>query len=395
MEADNSTVINPVAPTYLISDYIEIAYLGMVLMLGVPANVVILKKLIKEMKACNRDMVKSGFVMLKINLNITDLLILTYSLGKLIWLITYRWIGGDIACRMYQMFSMFSLYSSSNIVMCIALDRLRNVIYANQIHTKTSKISTVKVLAYGSWLAAFVCSLPQFFLFQTVEVNPNFIQCSDVWQIRRHIKKENEYFPEESFVLTETFENIYNIVHLFLVFWGPLIVLIVTYAVIATKLMKYSLRAPGTQSVRRPMPTAADDSPKDVIVHVNLEDGLLKKDGSFRKVVKCCKEELIPKQHRKKSNRKNGGKDSTTTTSSTSTRVPTWRKQMRSRVFRTTMLVILTHFLFWFPYNALGLMKYINQGMFEVLSANANIFKDLQILITLINPFLYGFSTGN
>ena len=76
------------------------------------------------------------------------------------------------------------------------------------------QISTVKVLAYGSWLAAFVCSLPQYFLFQTVEVNPNFIQCSDVWQIRRHIKKENEYFPEESFVLTETFENIYNIVHL-------------------------------------------------------------------------------------------------------------------------------------------------------------------------------------
>lgn len=36
---------------------------------------------------------------------------------------------------------MFSLYSSSNIVMCIALDRLRNVMYANQIHTKTNKVT--------------------------------------------------------------------------------------------------------------------------------------------------------------------------------------------------------------------------------------------------------------
>uniref|UniRef100_A0A1I7T5S4 G_PROTEIN_RECEP_F1_2 domain-containing protein n=1 Tax=Caenorhabditis tropicalis TaxID=1561998 RepID=A0A1I7T5S4_9PELO len=395
MEADNSTVVDPVAPTYLISDYIEIAYLGLVLLFGVPANVIILQKLIKEMKMSNRDLVKSGFVMLKINLNITDLLILTYSLGKLIWLITYKWVGGDMACRLYQMFSMFSLYSSSNIVMCIALDRLRNVIYANQIHTKTNKISIVTVLAYSSWIAALICSLPQFFLFQTIEVYPNFIQCSDVWQISRHSQQSTAFFDRDSFVLSQTFENSYNIAHLVLVFWGPLIVLIVTYAVIATKLMKYSLRAPGTESVRRPMPTAADDSPKDMIVHVNVEDGLLKKEGSLKKVVKCCTEEIITKQSRRKSNKRNGGKDSTTTTSSTSTRMPTWRKQIRGRVFRTTMLVILTHFLFWFPYNALGLMKYINQGMFEILSANANIFKDLQILITLINPFLYGFSSGN
>uniref|UniRef100_A0A1I7T5S3 G_PROTEIN_RECEP_F1_2 domain-containing protein n=1 Tax=Caenorhabditis tropicalis TaxID=1561998 RepID=A0A1I7T5S3_9PELO len=358
MEADNSTVVDPVAPTYLISDYIEIAYLGLVLLFGVPANVIILQKLIKEMKMSNRDLVKSGFVMLKINLNITDLLILTYSLGKLIWLITYKWVGGDMACRLYQ-------------------------------------ISIVTVLAYSSWIAALICSLPQFFLFQTIEVYPNFIQCSDVWQISRHSQQSTAFFDRDSFVLSQTFENSYNIAHLVLVFWGPLIVLIVTYAVIATKLMKYSLRAPGTESVRRPMPTAADDSPKDMIVHVNVEDGLLKKEGSLKKVVKCCTEEIITKQSRRKSNKRNGGKDSTTTTSSTSTRMPTWRKQIRGRVFRTTMLVILTHFLFWFPYNALGLMKYINQGMFEILSANANIFKDLQILITLINPFLYGFSSGN
>lgn len=58
MEVENSTLPNPVAPTYLISDYIEIAYLGLVLLFGVPANVIILQKLVKEMKMSNRDMVK-------------------------------------------------------------------------------------------------------------------------------------------------------------------------------------------------------------------------------------------------------------------------------------------------------------------------------------------------
>ncbi|CAP35075.2 Protein CBR-GNRR-6 [Caenorhabditis briggsae] len=388
MEAsDNSTLINPVAPTYLISDYIEIAYLGLVLLFGVPANVIILKKLIAEWKTAKRDMVKSGFVLLKINLNITDLLILTYSLGKLIWLITYRWVGGDYACRLYQMFSMFSLYSSSNIVMCIALDRLRNVIYANQIHTKSSKVSLVHFLAWTSWIAALLCSIPQFFFFQTIEVSPDFIQCTDVWQIRRHFDMEIRYFSNDSFFLTETFENLYNILHLLIVFWGPFSVLVIAYFYITSRLVKYSKKKPGAQNITGPLPTAADDSPKDLIVHVNVEDGLLKKEGSILKVVKCCTEK------KKKSQRRNDGKDSATSTASA--RTPMWRKQMRSRVFRTTMLVIFTHFLFWFPYNALGGVKYISQGLFEVLSANANIFKDLQILITLINPFLYGFSSGN
>ncbi|PIC16768.1 hypothetical protein B9Z55_023253 [Caenorhabditis nigoni] len=376
MEAsDNSTLINPVAPTYLISDYIEIAYLGLVLLFGVPANVIILKKLIAEWKTANRDMVKSGFVLLKINLNITDLLILTYSLGKLIWLITYRWVGGDYACRFYQMFSMFSLYSSSNIVMCIALDRLRNVIYANQIHTKSSKVSLVHILAWTSWIAALLCSIPQYFFFQTIEVYPDFVQCTDVWQIRRHFDMEIRYFAKDSFFLTETFENLYNILHLLIVFWGPFSVLVIAYFYITSRLVKYSKRKPGAQNIT------------DLIVHVNVEDGLLKKEGSILKVVKCCTEK------KKKSQRRNEGKDSATSTASA--RTPMWRKQMRSRVFRTTMLVIFTHFLFWFPYNALGGVKYISQGLFEVLSANANIFKDLQILITLINPFLYGFSSGN
>ncbi|MFH4976572.1 hypothetical protein AB6A40_003281 [Gnathostoma spinigerum] len=68
-----------------------------------------------------------------------------------------------------------------------------------------------------------------------------------------------------------------------------------------------------------------------------------------------------------------------------------WRKHLRNKVFRTTLLVVLTHVIFWFPYNLYALMKYINEDIYEQMSEHANIFKDLQILITLVNPFLYGF----
>ncbi|CAB3399936.1 unnamed protein product [Caenorhabditis bovis] len=360
------------APTYLISDYIEIAYLGIVIVFGIPGNFLVLRKLLIEQKLANKDLVKSGFVMLKINLNITDLFILLYALGKFVWLITYQWIGGDFLCRVYQMFSMFSLYSSSNIVVCIALDRLRNVMSAKKIHIKSKKINTVTVMAICSWTFSFICSLPQFFLFQTIVVAEydNFVQCTDIWQISRFNKNEVA-FAEGSIILSPFFENSYNVVHLVMVFWGPLMVLIITYAVIATKLTKYSLRTPN--SVRRPLGQTIELSVRGNIAYTFVATSCMQDEPSTLDI---------------RFQKKDYGN------SILSPRMPTWRKQLRSKVFRTTILVILIHFLFWFPYNALGLMKYVNQPFFEQLSANANIFKDLQILITLINPFMYGFKTG-
>lgn len=36
-------------------------------------------------------------------------------------------------------------------------------------------------------------------------------------------------------------------------------------------------------------------------------------------------------------------------------------------------------------------MKHVNERMYERMSEQANVLKDLQFLIVLINPFLYGF----
>ncbi len=72
-------------------------------------------------------------------------------------------------------------------------------------------------------------------------------------------------------------------------------------------------------------------------------------------------------------------------------KVPVWRRQLRSRVFRTTLLVVITHVLCWLPYNVLVICKYIlSDAEYNQLSDHVNIFKALQVIITLINPFIYG-----
>nr|CAD2196803.1 unnamed protein product [Meloidogyne enterolobii] len=76
---------------------------------------------------------------------------------------------------------------------------------------------------------------------------------------------------------------------------------------------------------------------------------------------------------------------------SCSSSLPLWRRHLKSRAFRATLLVILAHVLLWSPYNFYALMKHCNERIYEQLSEQANVLKDLQFLIVLINPFLYGF----
>jgi hypothetical protein len=71
-------------------------------------------------------------------------------------------------------------------------------------------------------------------------------------------------------------------------------------------------------------------------------------------------------------------------------RLPVWRRQLRSRVFRTTLLIITVHVLLWLPYNAFALTAYVNEELFMQLNEQGNILKQLQFLIVLANPLLYG-----
>ena len=121
-------------PKPLFSDYVEMAYLGLVILIGFPINLHVLLKLLKQKQKSTGNCVKKGFLLMKINLNISDILILFINAGgKLGWLVTYEWMIGDFMCRTYKYISIGSLYLSSNIVVCIALDRLRTVLSAQQL----------------------------------------------------------------------------------------------------------------------------------------------------------------------------------------------------------------------------------------------------------------------
>ncbi|GMS92328.1 hypothetical protein PENTCL1PPCAC_14503 [Pristionchus entomophagus] len=68
---------------------------------------------------------------------------------------------------------------------------------------------------------------------------------------------------------------------------------------------------------------------------------------------------------------------------------PMWRRRIRGKLFRSTLLIVAAHFLFWFPYNFAAVVTYVNIDYKEFIAMHVYFLNDLQILITIVNPMLY------
>uniref|UniRef100_A0AC35TXP5 G_PROTEIN_RECEP_F1_2 domain-containing protein n=1 Tax=Rhabditophanes sp. KR3021 TaxID=114890 RepID=A0AC35TXP5_9BILA len=242
-------------PSPLLSDYIEMSYLALVLLIGVPLNIKVLLNLfhsLNDRNLQNSAKAQRRFTLLKIHLNISDLgILLINALGKMVWLFSYQWFGGDLMCRIFNFLNMFTLYLSSNIIVIIALDRLRNVLHAKQIRNPVVDLMVIKQLILTAYILALFWSLPQLYVWEVQNIFPDvpggWYQCTDVWSLRKRF--ETIYALRTSYIDQVMFMNnselIYNISHLVLVFWGPITILLVAYAIIAVKVIHYSLSVPG------------------------------------------------------------------------------------------------------------------------------------------------------
>ncbi|KAF8375041.1 hypothetical protein PRIPAC_81470 [Pristionchus pacificus] len=236
-------------PERLPSDNVQLGFLLIVLLIGLPSNCLIFRRILRLHKASHKDSVKTGFLLLNLNLAISDImLLLLYALPKLLWNLTYEWRGTDGMCKTHKYLSMASYYLSSNIIVCIAIDRLKNVLGASKI--RRGSTSSIRVLIIAAWLLAFLWSSPQLLVFQTVDVladsEGSWIQCSDVWTINSFHKVGAPPTAPE-WLLQPSMRAAYELAHLLLVFWGPLAALSICYIIIAIRLARYSMGGPQTE----------------------------------------------------------------------------------------------------------------------------------------------------
>ncbi len=128
----------------------------------------------------------------------------------------------------------------------------------------------VRLFLLVAWLSAVLCCCPQFLVWQTFEPYKGWHQCVSIWDIEKwnidtKIATGNS---SQSAIASSTtgygtpgalfgkesghflsMERPYNVVHLVLVFWAPLVCIAISYLIVALWVARYS-----NSAVRRRAP---------------------------------------------------------------------------------------------------------------------------------------------
>jgi gonadotropin-releasing hormone receptor len=102
---------------------------------------------------------KWRITVLMLHLSIADLIVTFFLMPlEICWRLTIQWVGGELLCKGCQFLRAFGLYLSSNILICICLDRFIAILFPLRMVGATRRVKTMILIA---WLAAAISSAPQ------------------------------------------------------------------------------------------------------------------------------------------------------------------------------------------------------------------------------------------
>ncbi|KAL0270660.1 UNVERIFIED_CONTAM: hypothetical protein PYX00_007998 [Menopon gallinae] len=158
---------------------------------------------------------KSRVNLLLLHLTIADLIVTFFMIPmEVMWRVTNQWRAGNVMCKLFMVIRAFGPYLSSNILVCITLDRYFVILYPLRI---SGAMRRGKMMLAFAWAYSFVCAFPQSIVFKVLQhpADPNFHQCVTF----------GAFF-------TETQEMLYNIFCLAVIYFIPLSIIIFSYSCI-------------------------------------------------------------------------------------------------------------------------------------------------------------------
>ncbi|XP_018577124.1 gonadotropin-releasing hormone II receptor-like, partial [Anoplophora glabripennis] len=138
------------------------------------------------------------------------------------WRLTGRWLAGNVACKVFLFLRAFGPYLSSNVLVCVSLDRYFAVLHPLKVNDARRR---GKVMLAVAWGASFVYCIPQSFIFRVMSHPnyPNYTQCVSF-----------EFFTSPAQ------EVAYNLMCVMFMYFIPLFVIVVAYTAIMCEISKNS-----------------------------------------------------------------------------------------------------------------------------------------------------------
>ncbi|CAL8100472.1 unnamed protein product [Orchesella dallaii] len=298
---------------------------------------------------------KSRTPLLIMNLCMADLIVTFFLMPtEVFWRLTIAWKGGDVLCKLSQFVRAFGLYLSSNVVICISIDRYFAIVYPLKL---AGAVKRVKWTLIGAWIVSAIFAGPQMFVYHVAShpVYPEFRQC-----VTKAFLKESPYN-----------ELIYNVSSVAALYFIPLIVIIYTYTMILWKIHQKSREqrvANSQQQTSQPdrtnFPNHLNTPQSDVIAYY--------RKGSS-------------------SNLSRSSSKTTRLMLRSSANQTATLTRARSRTLRLTLLILLTFIVCWTPYVVMTLWYMLDRnGASQVDERLQEALFIMAVTNSVINPLIYG-----
>ncbi|GJQ69040.1 GPRGNR3 [Trypoxylus dichotomus] len=149
------------------------------------------------------------------------------------WRITVQWLAGNFACKVFLFLRAFGLYLSSNVLVCVSLDRYFAVLHPLRVNDARRR---GKIMLAVAWGLSLLCAIPQSIVFHVSShpKYPFFHQCVSFG------------------LLSQKQEIAYTFFGVFAMYFLPLIVIVVAYTAIMCEIFNKSRdsREPQTNNGR-------------------------------------------------------------------------------------------------------------------------------------------------
>ncbi|XP_020712343.2 adipokinetic hormone/corazonin-related peptide receptor variant I-like [Athalia rosae] len=138
------------------------------------------------------------------------------------WRLTVQWLAGNLACKMFLFLRAFGLYLSSNVLICVSLDRYFAILHPLKVNDARRR---GKIMLAIAWVCSLLYAVPQSVVFHvsTHPKYPEFQQCVTF-----------------GFFMTQAQETGYNLFCVIAMYFGPLLVICCTYTKILCEICNKS-----------------------------------------------------------------------------------------------------------------------------------------------------------
>ncbi|WKY03656.1 hypothetical protein Q1695_004981 [Nippostrongylus brasiliensis] len=344
------------------------------------------------MKLAERPMA-SRLDLLKRHLNYSDLLVIfVYVPSRACWLLTYDWRGGDLLCRVVKMMHTVAFQSSSNVIVCIALDRLLSVFSATR-HSPDKANRRIRVMLAAAWTTAFLIGLPQLYVWRSYVPfqHLNWSQCLQIWEIARleNSSLKGRLFDAESW---------YSIIHIGLIFWIPALIVVICYVIVLSWVFINSRPSISRNNNRNGSLQTGCETVDTVLTRTSEWNPL--KTFSTPKT-KDMKDEkcLVPPRivvSDESSMPLTTRPSIASSEASAVIRTSVHNSQSyhasvnRSRAVRVSFLLVAAYIICWLPYNLLSLVHLIDKQLFSNSFIKLYFLHEFMVFNSVVNPYLYG-----